>query len=817
MEISFNLQRLPLFTIKQSEEGQMYLNIESKGKSEQLSRIASELYTPEQILQAMVKQERRPRPEMETEFVSPRDSTEELLAQIYADELGLDRIGVEDNYFKLGGNSLTIVRIASRIQDTLGVELPMQAFFHSPTIAGLSESVRQFRSPQLEDDERDRILEMLDRLSDDEAEAMLEQSETGQTDVRSSFSQLIEARCGPAARHVEGGQTEVIVERYRAAGLESISLLDDKYWVYSWDSHKGGIIDSATMSLLRESGKFRKIDDLLWKFESWNGGATENAEAKIAELVDSGFLVSETGTISKLIKTGHRSSKLKISTLACVSCDRSTAAVRALSSYISNCQDFGKTPRFVVMDDSSDPNTRAEYRRKLLLLKEKLQTEIYYGGADEKRQFLGQLATRTALPADALEFALFGFAGEKLASSGRNRNALLLETIDEGVLSLDDDTICKIMAVSERGTDLRLLSGRENSGRDPSGIWSCHDPESSNKLFLPVDGDLLEIHEQFLGREVGDCVSSAYGKEKIDLEQTDACLPSRLKSYGGKIRLTLNGLIGDCGWGAPLPYLFLEGDSFHRLTSSESAYQKTLTCRELLRVTVNTVITDQTRNLMSTFFGFDNRVILPPFVPVGRGADYTFAMILSKCYRDNFFAHLPYALIHSPIEKRSFWPGEVQRSAAGIDLATLIAAFVDSFDPGSDHSGGEENLIRLGRFLLQFGMLPAPEFEEISRVAIYRHICGLIIELEEKLRQHSEAPDFWAKDVRQYLATLHGNLMRPEIVVPLDLRYGRKIDESFALMQRLIREYGSLLIHWPSIVQASREIKEQGARLVKAI
>jgi acyl carrier protein len=795
----------------------MLPNSDSKDRSEQLDRIASELRTPEQILQAMGRQERRSRPELETEFVSPRNSTEGLLAQIYADELGLDRIGVEDNYFTLGGNSLVIVQIASRIRDVLGVELPMQAFFQSPTIAGLSISIIQSQSKQLGNDERDLLLKMVDRLSDDEVEVLLEKSESGQADIRSSFSPLFGSHSGLIAPNVEESYLRVTVERYRGAGLESIYLGNDKHWVYSWDSREAGIVDSATMNLLRESSKFKKADDLLSSFTRGGGEAVEKAEAKIAELIDRGLLISETGTISRLMQASQRSSALKISTLACVSCDRSIAAMRALSSYIHHCRNFGRAPRFVMMDDSSEPTTRAEYRRMLLSLKDKFQTEIYYSGADEKRLFLHRLATRAALPADTLEFALFGFSKEKLASSGRNRNALLLETLDEGAFSADDDTVCNITVGPERRAGLCLLSGAENSGRDPSDIWSLNNRESSIGAFTPVEVNLLDIHEQFLGREVSDCVSSAYGKEEIEIEQTEACLPNRLKNYGGKIRLTLNGLIGDCGWGSPFPYLLLEGNSFYRLTCSESIYQKTLTCRELLRVTVNTVITDQAKNLMSTFFGYDNRKILPPFVPIGRGADYIFALTLSKCYRDNFFTHLPYALLHSPIEKRSFWPGEVQRSAAGIDLSSLIAALVCSFDLGDDRSGEEEGLIRLGRFLEQLGMLPVSEFTEICRVVVCHQICDLITELEKRLRQHSAAPDFWVKDVSQYLATLNENLTRPEIAVPLDIRYGHTIDESLALMQRLIREYGRLLIHWPSIVQACREMREQGYRLAQAI
>jgi amino acid adenylation domain-containing protein len=79
------------------------------------------------------------------EYVAPRTQIEELLAGIWAEVLKLDAVGIHDDFFDLGGHSLLVTRVASRVSEAFQVELPFQVFFEKRTVAELGASLEAAR------------------------------------------------------------------------------------------------------------------------------------------------------------------------------------------------------------------------------------------------------------------------------------------------------------------------------------------------------------------------------------------------------------------------------------------------------------------------------------------------------------------------------------------------------------------------------------------------------------------------------------------------------------------------------------------------
>ncbi|MBD2773825.1 amino acid adenylation domain-containing protein [Iningainema tapete] len=78
------------------------------------------------------------RSHQEASFVAPRNKAEEMLAAIWAEVLGRERLGIHDNFFELGGHSLLSIRLMAQIQKQFGKNLPLATLFQNPTIEHLA-------------------------------------------------------------------------------------------------------------------------------------------------------------------------------------------------------------------------------------------------------------------------------------------------------------------------------------------------------------------------------------------------------------------------------------------------------------------------------------------------------------------------------------------------------------------------------------------------------------------------------------------------------------------------------------------------------
>ncbi|MEG4822414.1 amino acid adenylation domain-containing protein, partial [Microcoleus sp. M2-A5] len=74
-------------------------------------------------------------------FVGPRTLGEEILAGIWSQLLNLQKVGIHDNFFDLGGHSLLITQLLAKVRESFQVELPLRVLFEAPTVAGLAEKI----------------------------------------------------------------------------------------------------------------------------------------------------------------------------------------------------------------------------------------------------------------------------------------------------------------------------------------------------------------------------------------------------------------------------------------------------------------------------------------------------------------------------------------------------------------------------------------------------------------------------------------------------------------------------------------------------
>ena len=114
------------------------------------------------------------RPDLDVMFVAPRTDMEKELEIIWREILRLDQIGVYDNFFDLGGQSIMATQVVSRIRGLIGMEIPLFVLFEGePTIERMATAIENYQIEQMQPEELESLLSEIEGLSDEELAQLL--------------------------------------------------------------------------------------------------------------------------------------------------------------------------------------------------------------------------------------------------------------------------------------------------------------------------------------------------------------------------------------------------------------------------------------------------------------------------------------------------------------------------------------------------------------------------------------------------------------------------------------------------------------------
>ncbi|NOK62234.1 MAG: type I polyketide synthase [Chloroflexi bacterium AL-W] len=83
------------------------------------------------------------RPDLPNPYVAPRNEIEHKIADLWRETLGIDKVGVYDNFFDLGGNSLTGIRVIGHVKDMFGIQIPAVSLYEGPSVSALTKLITQ--------------------------------------------------------------------------------------------------------------------------------------------------------------------------------------------------------------------------------------------------------------------------------------------------------------------------------------------------------------------------------------------------------------------------------------------------------------------------------------------------------------------------------------------------------------------------------------------------------------------------------------------------------------------------------------------------
>jgi amino acid adenylation domain-containing protein len=157
----FLQKQLPNYMIPSSFVVLDRLPLNANGKVDRQSLPALEQVTVE-----------RAAPQAET-MAAAQNPIQETLVKIWSEVLGVENIGIHDNFFDLGGHSLLATQVIARVRRAFGVHLPLSTLFDGPTVSEQAEAIIQMEAEKTDEGEMDALLEELKGLSPDEIQRFL--------------------------------------------------------------------------------------------------------------------------------------------------------------------------------------------------------------------------------------------------------------------------------------------------------------------------------------------------------------------------------------------------------------------------------------------------------------------------------------------------------------------------------------------------------------------------------------------------------------------------------------------------------------------
>lgn len=704
------------------------------------------------------------------EVAPPASASEHELARICRIIVKVDPIGLEDNLFALGVDSLALMRIATALRATTGVLLSLDTMFERPTIRGLAAYVEAHRAAH---------------LSDARAAAPI-------------------ADDGEAVRVPAANETLTVADGYAAAIVVGPPAENGRL-IFARQSGMARDCAPAIVAVLDRCRTFKTLAAHADACRDLWIGRTDPMAATLHDLAAAGFLVRWQDVVDD--DADVQAPAPRIDTLAVPTRDRPDALRRCLVSYLDNAGRHSRTLRVVVGDDGAD-ETRARVRTVMREIGAAHHAAMEYLGPGERRTFARDLARRAGADEALVAKSLAVDVDTHLSTSGGIRNALLLAASGSAALMVDDDTIGR-PARPRSASDTPVIRGRAPL-RVACALRTVRDSHRAGDALEAIDVDICAQHERFLGRSLVDCAREAWGVSPRALDETSAADWQQARDQRRRVRVTLSGLIGDCGWGSPAEYLLSGADW---IAGADAPYRELVQRRTVVRCAGQPILASDVSDFMTTFFGVDLTDVCPPFVPVARGADHVWATLLGMAGRAAF-AHLPFTLAHEPSGSRRFWPGEITRSAAGTDLSGLIAALARHGEPPAScaSDAAPAALVTWGSALRRIAEGPHARFVRHAQAAVFRATSETIAACE---RLHDTSPDAapeWREDLAHYTRMRREGLGRADYWLPLDVRFGVDASDAAAATQQLILDYARLLEVWPALLAAARELGTSGAR-----
>lgn len=509
----------------------------------------------------------------------------------------------------------------------------------------------------------------------------------------------------------------------------------------------------------------------------------------LQQMIDLGLMQSAEGLHQKLQQSAVSPGNEGQLEVFIITCDRPTALARLLDGLAT--QTDAQRFRITVVDDSREAASLAANSEHCQ--QHSAALNLRYFGADERARLIDALQQAVPAAAESVSFLLDRDRWPGQATYGLARNIALLLSAGRRALILDDDVLPIAIAAPDASDALRFGTANERRlsfGEDVNGLLESSRRHTASPLALSAE---------VLGKPLATSIAQYPG----DFHGLKGARADHWLELDGSapIVMTQCGTYGDPGTGDKAHWLVnLPADDIKRLLAAGPSLGTTLGSRAMWMGYRQP--TAMRFGAMSALTGLDNRDLLPPYLPVQRGEDLLFGIMLEKLEPRGVVLGQHWALPHLPIEDRGE-PGFDGGLASRISVHAL-AHWLDKCDVQASGTRAD-TLAQIAGHIERLTNQPVEQQRSLLKAELTRQHLQQFGQVGRCLREtghieHAEWQQYLGQVREELLSVLQQPLSDQQIFGDRDPRLSEDT------LRREGGHFAAALKDWPALWHAARDL-----------
>ncbi len=493
----------------------------------------------------------------------------------------------------------------------------------------------------------------------------------------------------------------------------------------------------------------RHVEIYTSRYAEHTGSFSQYVEV-LEKCAEAGLLVSEDDIRAKIVGSIGKDAGMtnRIEMIGIPTRNRPTELARCIESYMGNVMKYGRTPEFVVADDS-DREFLEKNRLALDILRKKYPGTISHHDISKRKEFAHEYSKNKNVEYSIAEFTVCGDDTDQ-NHVGALRNFLMLYARGRKILMVDDDTICTVHTLPGY-KPTSTIESLTISSMPPRPSWFFDSYEQAMNYFPTVDVDYLGEHEKLLGQNVSSLISQIspadiqFDPELGGINNTLFIDIHSQALTSKKVAVTFPGIVGHSWMRAHPPTMVDHTDHPHSLWgNSEEEYRKNRSSANIARMAEGYRLYSGAEYL--GVMGLDTSQPLPFFPPVGTNEDANFGYLIHTCFPQYISGIIPYAVEH---RRTHAYAPIVDTKPAPYSTWTLTTIVMESIRKNM----GQENISigKLAQTLSQLSKYPTTSIQSLVLNGIQHRLVNSL-EYHRRLdAYYSHKPDYWHADTHEII------------------------------------------------------------------